>query len=77
MDSYTLTEEGRARSRRRMIGETAETARMEGNEILDFLYEHGNASVEELMEFTGMSRFQVMEKILLYMNHGIVQKLHS
>jgi len=77
MDRYTLTEEGRARSRRRLISETAETASMEGNEILDFLYEHGNATLEELMEHTGMSRFHLMDKILLYMNHGIIEKLHQ
>ena len=77
MDRYTLTEEGRARSRRRKISETVETASMEGIEILDFLYDHGNATVEELVEYTGMSRFHVMDKILLYMNHGIVQKLHE
>lgn len=77
MDRYTLTEEGRARSRRRIISESAETASMEGNEILDFLYEHGAATVEELVEFTGMTRFHLMDKILLYLNHGLVEKLHG
>jgi transcription initiation factor IIE alpha subunit len=77
MDRYTLTEEGRARSRRRIISESAETASMEGNEILDFLYEHGAATVEELVEFTGMTRFHVMDKILLYLNHGLIEKLHG
>jgi predicted fused transcriptional regulator/phosphomethylpyrimidine kinase len=77
MDRYTLTNEGRARSRRRIISESAETARMEGNEILDFLYEHGAATIEELVEVTGMTRVHVMDKILLYMNHGIIEKLHG
>jgi len=76
MDRYALTEEGRARARRREISLRVDMARTEGYEILDYLHEHGTGTVEELVEYTGMSQFRVMDKMLLYMNHGLVEKMH-
>ena len=77
MDRYMLTEEGRARCRRREISSRTDMARPEGNEILDYLYEHGPRTVEELVEYTGMTQFRVMDKILLYLNHDLVMKSHE
>ena len=70
-----LTDEGRARSRRRKISVTAEVAKMEGYEVLDYLYEHGTGTVEEISNYTGLSQGHVMDKLLVFINHGFVEEL--
>lgn len=49
MDRYTLTKEGRWRFMR--IRENTTTARMEGYEVLDFLYEKGPRTIEEIENY--------------------------
>ena len=76
MDRYTLSNEGRARFRRTKIGVDIEgEAKREGYEVLDYLYEHGAATVEEIENYTGLSGGQVGEKIWEFINRGNVEKL--
>ena len=75
MARYTLTGEGRARFRRRKISAEAEVAGMEGYVVLDYLYEHGAATVEEIADYTGLSRGHVTDKLLVYINHDLVEGL--
>lgn len=75
MNKYALTIEGRARFRRRRISVKAEMAKIEGYEVLDYLYEHGTGMVEEIADYTGLSQGQVMDKLLVFMNHDLVEEL--
>jgi DNA-binding MarR family transcriptional regulator len=73
MDKYMLSNEGRARFKRmRVSGE----AKFEGYEILDYLYDHGSSTAEELVEHTGLSRSKLMELILTFIHHGLVEGIH-
>ena len=74
MDRYKLSHEGRARFRGIKTGDTG-TARMEGYEVLNYLYEHGPATVEELEDYAGLSRAQVTDKLWAFINRGYVDKL--
>jgi transcription initiation factor IIE alpha subunit len=73
MAGYTLTNEGIARSRKRKMSVKAEMASIEGYEVLDYLYDHGAATLEEISDHTGLSHGQVVEKLILFMNHGLVE----
>lgn len=75
MNRYMLTNEGRARFRRRKISVDAEIAKMEGYEVLDYLYEHGAGTVEEISNYTGLSRGHVMDKLSVFINHDFVEEL--
>jgi CheY-like chemotaxis protein len=48
--------------------------RMEGYEVLDYLYDHGADTVEGIAAFTGLSREQVVSDLLGFMNHGFVEE---
>jgi len=73
MDKYLLSTEGRARFKRmRISGEPA----FEGYEILSYLYDHGSTTVEELTAHTGLERGKLMERILSFINHGMVEGMH-
>jgi DNA-binding MarR family transcriptional regulator len=70
MDKYFLSNEGRARFKRmRISGE----ARFEGFEILEYLYDHGSSTAEELTGHTGLTRGQLMELVMTFINHGLVE----
>jgi transcription initiation factor IIE alpha subunit len=75
MKKYTLTIEGRARFRRRKTSVKAEMAKIEGYEVLDYLYEHGTGTIEEMASYTGLSQGHVMDKLLVFMNHDWVEAL--
>ena len=66
MSKYTLTIEGIARFRRRRVSVSAEMARMEGYEVLDYLYEHGAGTVEEIGNYTGLTQVQVINKLSVF-----------
>ena len=74
MDKYTLSNEGMARLKRRKISVDAGMAKMEGYEVLDYLYEHGAATVEEIENYTGLSRRQVVDKLSTFIHHGFVEE---
>ena len=75
MNKYTLTDEGRWRFRRiKLRGDTG-MARMEGYEILDYLYEKGSGTVEEIAENTGLAQVQVINRISWFIHNRFVEKL--
>ena len=73
MDRYRLTNEGRWRFKR--VKSSAEPVKMEGYEILDYLYESGPGTIEEIMSHAGLSRLQVVDKLLAFMQQGYVEKV--
>ena len=75
MDRYTLTSEGRSKFTRTKIRMSAEEQTMEGFDILDYLYEHGAATIEEIEEHTGLHYDQVVHKIESFMPWGYIEKL--
>ncbi len=52
-----------------------EPAKMEGYEILDYLYEKGPRTVEEIANHTGLSRSRVIARLLAFMPQGYVSKV--
>ena len=74
MDRYTLTSEGRARFRRMKFG-VATAVVPDGYKVLDYIYEHGADTVDEIGVITGMPREQVVSQLQIYMSHGLVEEL--
>jgi hypothetical protein len=73
MDKYFLSNEGQARFKRmRISGEP----RFEGYEILEYLYEHGSSTADELVEHTRLARSKLMELIITFIHHGLVEGIH-
>jgi transcription initiation factor IIE alpha subunit len=75
MKKYVLTDEGRARLKRRKISVDAGMSRKDGYEVLDYLYEHGAATLEEIENDAGISRNKIIEKLLIFLNHELVEEL--
>ena len=73
MERYTLSYEGRARFKKRKISVGLGMDKMEGYEILDYLYEHGAATVAEIESYTGLSHEQLMDKISTFVHHGYIE----
>jgi hypothetical protein len=77
MDKYTLSPEGRARFKRMQISVDAGVemgiARTEGYLILDYLYQHGGATVAEIEKFTGLSWGKVTTELSTFIHHGLVE----
>jgi len=74
MDRYMLSNEGRARFKRKKISVDIGMDKIEGYEVLDYLYEHGAATVEEIENYTGLSWSQVVDKLSTFIHHGFVEK---
>ena len=79
MDRYKLSVEGRARFERMSIKlkMDSESTKIKGYEVLDYLFEHGSATVEEIENHTGQSWAQVVDKIGAFIYRGYVEKLHE
>ncbi len=52
-----------------------ETDKMEGYEVLDYLYEHGAATVEEIESHTGLSYDRVAHKMESLIPRGYIERL--
>lgn len=73
MTGYMLTYEGNSRFRKRITSaDEAETAE-ESYIILDYLYRHGGASLEDIARHTGLSRNQVNTQLAVFLSHGLVE----
>jgi len=72
MDRYMLTAEGRARFRR--MKTSADMAGTESYKILDYLYEIGAGSIEEIGSYTGLPRESVVSQLLALLNHDFVEE---
>jgi DNA-binding MarR family transcriptional regulator len=75
MDKYMLTSEGRTKFKRTKIRMSAEEQTMDGFDILDYLYEHGAATIEEIEKHTGLSYGQVVHKIESFIPWGYIERL--
>jgi len=53
--------------------DTAE--RPDGYKILDYIYEHGADTLDEISVSTGLTREQVVSRLQVYMSHGLVEEL--
>ena len=53
----------------------AEPSRMEGYDILDYLYEKGPKTVEEIENYTGLSRSRVTCRLLAFMPQEYIEKV--
>jgi len=73
MDRYTLSSEGRARFKRMEISVDAGVAKIKGYEVLDYLYEHGAATVQEIENYTGLSWGKVTEELSKFIHHGLIE----
>ena len=76
MVRYILSYEGKARFKRTRISVNIEgKAKIAGYEILDYLYEHGAATVEDIENYTGLSWDQVVDKLGVFIHCGYVEEL--
>ena len=76
MDRYTLSYEGRARFKRTKIRQDIEEMdKMEGYEVLDYLYEHGAATIEEIERNTGLHYDQVVNRLGDFISWGYLENL--
>ncbi len=76
MDKYILSNEGRSRFKRMKISVDTGMAKIEGYEILDYLYEHGASTAEEIENYTGLSWRQLMAKLSTFIHHGLVEGIN-
>ena len=75
MDTYMLTGEGRARFRRMKTAVDVTMARMEGYEVLQYLYEIGAGNVQEIGENINLPQDKVMARLMTFMNQGLVERM--
>ena len=50
-------------------------ARTDGYKVLDYIYEHGADTIDEIGVSTGLPREQVVSQLQVYMSHGLVEEL--
>lgn len=73
MTGYMLTNEGTARFRKRITSADEAEAAGEDYKILDYLYRHGSAPLEDIANYTGLSRNQVNAQLTVFLSHGLVE----
>ena len=73
MTGYMLTNEGNARFRKRKVSADDAEAGEKGYKILDYLYNHGGAPLEDIAHYTGLSRNQVNTQLAVFLSHGLVE----
>ena len=73
MAGYMLTNEGNARFRKRKVSADEAEAGGEGYKILNYLYDHGGAPLDDIASHTGLSRNQVTAQISVFLSHGQVE----
>ena len=73
MAGYMLTNEGNARFRKRKVSADEAEAGGEGYKILNYLYDHGGAPLEDIAYHTGLSRSQVNTQLAVLLSHGQVE----
>ena len=69
-----LTNEGRARFRRMKTAADAAAAGAEAYKILDYLYEIGAGTIDEIGAYIGLSWDQVVSQLQGLLNHGFVEE---
>ena len=76
MERYTLTFEGLAMLRR-MESRVATDAsfRTEDYQILEFLYENGAATIDEIVDYIGVTRAELVNRLFGIMRRGYIEAL--
>jgi hypothetical protein len=77
MDKYLLSNEGRARFKRMRLSVAAGDPEFEGYSVLAYLYDHGAMSAGELVENSGFSRSKLMDLIISFIHHGLVEGIQE
>jgi DNA-binding MarR family transcriptional regulator len=76
MERYTLTYEGRTMLRRMESRVRADSSfRTDDFKILEFLYEDGAATIDEIVDYTGLSRSELVNRLLGIMKRGYIEAL--
>ena len=76
MERYTLTFEGRSMLRRMESRVSTDASFLtEDFKILEFLYEHGAATVDEIVDYTGLTRSQLVNRLFGIMRRGYIEAL--
>ena len=76
MEKYTLTYEGRSMLRRMESRVSTDSSfKTDDFQILEFLYENGAASVDDIESYTGLSRGELVNKLLGIMRRGYIEAL--
>ena len=73
MDAYRLSTQGKARYRRMRLNLNAPTSRIEGYEILTYLYENGPKTLQDITNCVGLSWDQVCNKISSLLAYGYIE----
>ena len=73
MTGYMMTNEGNARFRKRKLSADEVEAGEVGYKILDYIFDHGGASLDDIARHTGLSRNQVTAQIAVFLSHGLVE----
>lgn len=73
MTGYMLTYEGNSRFRKRKSLTGEDQTRDEGFEILEYLFDYGAASMDDLIRHTGLNRDQVNTQLAVFLSHGLVE----
>ncbi len=74
MERYTLTYEGRARFRRMETRTKVDTSAItEDFKILQYLYAHGSASIEEIEDYLELSWSETVNEIARLVNRGYIE----
>jgi DNA-binding MarR family transcriptional regulator len=78
MERYTLTFEGRSMLRRMESRVSTDASFLtEDFKILEFLYENGAATVDEIVDYTGLTRSQLVNRLFGIMRRGYIEALAS
>jgi DNA-binding MarR family transcriptional regulator len=77
MEKFMLSSEGRTKFKRSRIRMSAEEVTMEGFDILEYLYEHGAATIEEIEKHTGLPYDQIVHKIESFLPWGYIERLQE
>ena len=73
MTGFRLSTEGKARFRRMRLSPDEPASRIEGFEILDYLFEHGSETIEGITDHTGLSWHEAWNKLLGLLVHGYIE----
>jgi transcription initiation factor IIE alpha subunit len=73
MAGYMLTNEGNARFRKRKVSADEAEAGGEGYKILDYLCDHGGATLDDIAYHTGLSRNQVNTQLAIFLSHDLIE----
>jgi DNA-binding Lrp family transcriptional regulator len=76
MERYVLTPEARARFRRMATRANIDaSADTDDYKLLQYLYAHGAATIEEIEQYTGLPWGETINRLSVLMNRGYIEGL--